>query len=170
MRLLDHEPEYRLFESFEAAKEAFRAKIRDFAFSKNAMFDGNGKLKQFELYKSSLEDEEDAEAEEEEGTLTLRLYGKVLEAVTEFFGGKELQLDVKDGFYTDWMVAVDIKDNSIRVCGDDDGPFNGYDPVLATNALSMQEEKDYYLYIDDCLGQEACSAVLSIDLKKVTME
>ena len=42
-------PEFYAFESFEKAKEAFRAKLKALAFQKrSSMFDGNGRLARFE--------------------------------------------------------------------------------------------------------------------------
>jgi hypothetical protein len=57
----------------------------------------------------------------------------------------------------------------MQLWGDCDGPINGYDPYIATNAFSMEEEKDYYIYIDDLLGQD-CSSELYIDLKQVEVK
>ena len=38
------------FESFEMAKKAFRDKIKEFAFSENNIFDGEGRIKEFNSY------------------------------------------------------------------------------------------------------------------------
>ena len=41
--------------------------------------------------------------------------------------------------------------------------------LLVRNMLSMQEEKEYYLYLDDLFGDDTqyASAELQIDLKKI---
>lgn len=67
------------------------------------------------------------------------------------------------------MVAVEVNDNTVRFYGDDDGPCNGYDPILNTNIFSVETEQDYYLYIDLCFGHDSYPPKLFIDLKKVTV-
>ena len=47
--------------------------------------------------------------------------------------------------------------------------INGYDPKIDTNLLYMQEEKNYYLYIDDMFRQcdwMKASSELYMDLTK----
>ena len=46
---------------------------------------------------------------------------------------------------------------------------NTYNPDINTNMFSMQEEKDYYMYIKDSFGQNDDPAVLFMDLKKVSV-
>ena len=71
--------------------------------------------------------------------------------------------------YEDGMIALNYNGESVLCYGVDDGPFNGFDPYIATNAFSMEEEKDYFIYIDDLLGQDY-SSELYIDLKKVEVK
>ena len=54
----------------------------------------------------------------------------------------------------------------LKMYGEEEGVYNGFDPVLETNIFSMQNEQDYYLHIDDAFGQEDSSAELFIDLRK----
>ena len=154
------------FESFEKARTAFRAKIKDLTFSENVMFDGKGKITQFDDYADELDDEYDGE----QGDLSRNVLTKILKALTVAFGGEDTMLEIDKGFYTNYMIAVDVKNNSVNFYGDDDGPINGYDPVLKTNIFSMEKESDYYLYIDERLGQDSATAELYIDLKKTTIE
>lgn len=156
-----------LFYDFEKAKAAFRAKIKEFAFSENAMFDGNGHIKYLSKYLDNLEDYSDEG--DNEGLLTPKILSEIQDALTEAFAGNEVQLNVPDDTYTDWMIAVKVKSGTIRFFGDDDGPYNGYDPVLKTNIFSMAKTKSYYLHIDDMLGQEV-SSELCIDLKKAKIQ
>lgn len=167
MSFRDMKSEYFAFENFEKAKEAFRAKIKEFAFSKNGnrMFDEKGNLLQFEKYAEELNDEFDDELE----CLSRRVFTQILKALSAAFRGENTELDIEDGFYTDWMIAVDIEDNSINLYGYDDGPFNGYDPILRTNIFSMEKESDYYLHIDDMFAQET-SAEFYMDLRKIVVE
>lgn len=156
------------FESFEKAREALRQEVKKFAFSENAMFDGEGRLKQLEHYiENSYEG--DNEDDEENGVLIKSVLQRMSNLLQMIFSDQDVKTDLTLGEYTDWSVAVELTENSIRFYGDDDGPINGYDPVLHTNMFSMQEEKDYYLYIDDCFGQDGKSAELYIDMKKVSL-
>lgn len=166
-RFVEMKPEVFAFESFEKAREAFRAKIQALAFSqKNKMFNGKGELTQFEEYAKILDDEFDGDEE----CLSHNVLTQILKALTSAFSGEDVKLKIEDGFYTDWMIAVDVEDNSVNFYGYDDGPCNGYDPLLKTNIFSMENESDYYLYIDDRLGQDDATAELYIDLKKAAVE
>ena len=78
-------------------------------------------------------------------------------------------MDIYENVYEDGMIALNYDGESVLCYGSDDGPCNGYDPYIATNAFSMEEEKDYYICIDDLLGQEY-SSELYIDLKKVEVK
>lgn len=69
-----------------------------------------------------------------------------------------------------WYIALDIEDlmkifsDEISFCGDDDGPCNGYAPVLRTNMFDMHGENNYFLYIDDLFGQDENTSEFYIDL------
>lgn len=156
------------FDSFENAKAALRTKLRELAFSRNAMFNGNGQITQLEKYISEMYEGED----EIEDVLTKGILTKIHNALTVAFSGKEALLGIVDGDYTDWMIAVQVNGNSVCFRGEDDGPINGYDPVLETNIFSMENAQDYYLYINDRLGQydgEATSE-LYVDLTKAEIQ
>ena len=64
------------------------------------------------------------------------------------------------------MIGFEYKDGVIKFYGDDDGPCNGYNPMLYTNVFDLTEEKDYFLYINDLFGQDDFTSELYIDLKK----
>ena len=102
------------------------------------MFDGKGKITQFDDYADELDDEYDGE----QGDLSRNVLTKILKALTVAFGGEDTMLEIDEGFYTNYMIAVDVKNNSVNFYGDDDGPVNGYDPVLKTNIFSMEKESD----------------------------
>lgn len=155
------------FENFEDARVLLREKLRDFAFSKNAMFNGKGQIKQINKYvRDMIEDEE---LEEYDDFLTKKMMMDITGALYEVFSGNDVDLKIKRGKYSDGMIAFEYKNGAIRFLGDDDGPINGYDPTLFTNMFDMSEEKDYYLYIDDALGQDDCTSELYIDLKKTVL-
>ena len=151
------------FETFEDAKKAMRDAIKGFAFSKNTMFDGNGKIIALDSYIADLDDYED------EGFLSKNILSKIQDSLLDVFNGKDTVFDIEEGEYEDGMIAFEFDGESIVSHGVDDGPFNGYDPYIATNAFSMEEEKDYYIYIDDLLGQDY-SSELYIDLKQVEVK
>ena len=155
------------FETFEDAKKGMREKIKKLAFSKNTMFDGNGKIIALEKHVANLyeyDDEDDCD-----GVLTKEVLTKIHDAFFSIFNGEDILLNIEKGEYTDYMITFNYDGNSIKSCGDYDGPYNGYDPYIATNAFSMEEERDYYLYIDDLLGQDY-SSELYIDLKQVEVK
>ncbi len=153
------------FEDFSKARDVLRAKLKEFAFSINSMFDGNGRLTYLNHYlKHAVQEENDWV---DDDTLTDKILKKISDAFYEIFSGKDTCLDIAPNFYTDYMIAATVTDDYLSVEGDDDGPINGYNPDIKTNMFNMQKEGYYYLYIDDCLGQDKYSSRLDIELKKV---
>lgn len=156
------------YDNFEKARAAMRAAIKELAFAKNAMFNGAGQIKLLKRYIKENMDEP-GEGEDLDGVLTPKILTDVQDALKKAFSGEDAAHGIKCGKYTDWMIAVNVKKDSIRFCGDDDGPCNGVNPALSTNIFSMEKEQDYYLYINDQLGQDDCSSELYIDLKHTTV-
>lgn len=152
------------FETFEDAKKAMRDAIKSFAFSENTMFNGNGKIIALEKYIAEMGD-----YNYEETLLTRDILSKIKDSLFEIINGEDTSLDIEKGEYTDYMISLNYDDKGITMWGDYDGPINGYNPYIATNAFSMKEEKDYYVYIDDMFGQY-CSSELYIDLKQVEVK
>ena len=160
--------EMQCFDSFEKAKAAFREKLKSFAFTKNAMFDGDGHISYLQKYLQKFAASE-ADFDDSDGVLTNEALSKIEDALSWAIAGHDTAVDLEPGFYTDWMIAATVTDDYVSFCGDDDGPCNGYDPVLQTNIFSMAIPKDYYLYIDDRFGQDDATSELYIDLKKVSV-
>ncbi|MBQ7352587.1 MAG: hypothetical protein IJW54_01130 [Clostridia bacterium] len=157
------------FEGFEIAKDFFHKKIKEFAFSKNSLFNGNGKIQRFNTYIDEMyepEDEEDLGGD----FLTKNHCIKIQEALCSAFGGDDNDLQIEVGKYDDGMIGVDVSENNIRFFGIYDGPINGYDPVIHTNIFNMTDKKDYFLYINDLFGQDECSCELYIDLKEAELQ
>jgi len=154
------------FENFEKGKEAFRKLIKDFAFSKNAMFDGDGSIIYLKKYINDLPDEEIIDDYE---SLDKYRLGNLADALRDAFSGKDFDFEMESEYTTDYFIAVESTKGNILIRGEDDGPCNGYDPLIKTNIFSMKEEKNYYLYIDDLLGQDY-SAELYIDLTKAELQ
>ncbi len=163
------EPKFLAFESFQKAREACRAKIKDLAFSENSMFDGKGKITHLSEYADEFDEEYEDEPDDSDWLGKNRIT-QIHEALTAIFSGIDTKLNIENGDYDDCMIAVHVENNSVNFYGIGDGPLNECDPVLKTNMFSMEKESDYYLYIDDFLGQHVTTAELYIDLKKVTPE
>ena len=163
-----------VFDSFQKARAALRDRLKDFAFSRNAMFDGEGKMTHFARYvANSYEWVEQDEDEDflDNGWLTAGRMTTLQEALKKVFSGEDMQLPLwEDGYYDDGMVSMEVEGNRIKLIGWDDGPCNGYEPLIATNMFNMVQEGDYYLYLDDMFGLDDCSAELYIDLKKAEIE
>lgn len=153
------------FDSFQAAKAAFREKLKGFAFSKNAMFDGKGHITYLDKYSGY-----DPEDDEDEDVLTSAVLSKLGTALNRAFSGEDTAVELAPGYYTDWMIGVEVEKDSVSFCGEDDGPINGYAPVLQTNIFSMEKEQEYYLYIDDRFGQDDATSELYMDLRKVKVQ
>ena len=152
------------YDSFEKGRAAMRDAIKSFAFSRNAMFDGEGGLIQMQKYSDGIG------YYEEDFVLTPDVISSIQNTLKQAFAGNDTAFELECGIYTDWMAAASIEKDSIRMYGDDDGPFNGINPVLSTNILSMEKKQDYYLYIDDRFGQDDASSELYIDLKQTAVE
>ena len=162
------------FDSFAKAREGLRKLLRELAFSNNAMFDGQGNMTYMKRYMEEVEEyyKDDDEEDVEEGFLGKTVAKNLLSGFSHIFSGEDTDLDIAPGIYGDWMIQVTVENDSVAFEGVDDGPINGYTPLANTNMFSMQEEKDYYLYIDDAFGfsDNDASSELYIDLKKVTVE
>ncbi|MBQ3202154.1 MAG: hypothetical protein IJB36_00755 [Clostridia bacterium] len=170
----DMRTDCRVFDSFGKAKAALRETLKSLAFTRNAMFDGEGKMKYFESYiEDSWEDDEPEEDEEfrYNGCLTASRLRTLQAALTKVFAGEDISLPLlEDGDYMDGMLAMEVHTNSVQLMGWDDGPCNGYEPLIATNMFNMVKEGDYYLYLDDMFGKDDCSAELYVDLKKAEIQ
>ena len=154
------------FDSFEKGRNALRETIKQYAFSKNSMFDGNGNIIYLKQYADNFDDEV---YEDDFEVLDINRINYVIDSLREVFSGKDGDFEMESEYCTDWMIAVDVTKDGISMYGYDDGPCNGYDPIIKTNMFDMTEEKDYYFHIDDMLGQDV-SSELYIDLIKTKLE
>lgn len=159
------------FTDFESAKNAFRETIKHYAFSNNSMFDGNGNIKMLNEYLNNRDSDEIDDFEDDFGDfLTRDTLLSVYNSLLEIFKGNDTTISLPSCEFTDYMICLKYNGYRIIIEGDFDGPCNGYDPYIKTNAFSMAEEKDYYLYIDDLFGQEDYASELYIDLKQVEVK
>ncbi len=133
------------FASFEDARKAMRDTIKGFAFSKNTMFDGNGRITALNKYMDDMYELDDDDCCED--FLTREVLTKVQNSFYSIFNGENTVLEIYENEYQDGMLGLNYNGESVLCYGADDGPYNGYDPYIATNAFSMEEEKDYYILL-----------------------
>lgn len=154
------------FDSFEEARTALRKVLKKYAFSENSMFDGKGNIVHLRNYIFDLtcDDVDEEDVDYCDDYLDPTNLDAMESAINKIFKGKDVVPKIKEGFYTDHMVAYTYQNGEISFCGDGDGPCNGYTPVLKTNMFSMEAPQHYYMYIDDAFGQNSASSELYIDL------
>ena len=154
------------FDSFEKARDAMRAKIKEFAFSKNSMFDGKGNITYLKNYTDDIEDEvyEDFEVLDKEKLVY------ITDSLRDAFEGKDLEFELPAELCGDCMLVVSSTPGEMFMYGDYEGIYNGYNPLIKTNIFSMKEEKNYYLYLDDRFGQDDATSELYIDLVKAEVK
>ncbi len=164
----------RVFDSFDKAKASLRERLKALAFSRNSMFDGQGHITHLNRYASDLCDDTEPEEYEEfrdDGWLTGYRLNILQAALAKVFAGEDMQLPfLEDGGYDDGMLSLYVCGDRVQLMGWDDGPCNGYEPLIATNMFNMAQEGEYYLYLDDLFGQDDNSAEVYIDLKKAKIE
>ena len=163
----DIEVTFKAYDTFEKGRDAMRDVIKNYVYNKNSMFDGEGNITYLKKYWEEMWDEEYVD---DFGTLDKRRLGYVIESLQRAFAGENIEFEMESDSCTDWMIEIEAHPGSVRFYGVDDGPCNGYNPDIRTNIFSMEQEQDYYLYINDLLGQDDFSSELYIDLKKVTIQ
>lgn len=160
------------FGDFETARREMRSKLHDFAFSRNAMFDGYGNIIHMEKYMDRIKREDGALEEEPlRGWLDGGVAVTLLKIVSCILEGNDVDFDFACGSYFNADIEAVLHRHSVAVCGTGEGAYNGYAPKIDTNMLTMQEEQDYHIYIDDMFGQwSGVSAELYMDLEKLEQE
>lgn len=153
------------YDSFDEAKQEFKNTIKRYAFEENEMFDGKGHLTNFDSYACDL-NSKDEEKEIYDDCLYKEDYDALSDILVKVFEGQDVSLEQVSDYKTDWMIAVKKKEDIVAICGEGDGPINGYDPYIKMNCFNMSEEKEYFLYINDMFGVDV-SSELYIDLKKI---
>jgi len=167
------------FDDFNVACDSFREALKKYAYSDNAMFDGKGYLKTFNRYIEEAEVIEEELREDgtvfadNDGYITCSILRQIHEDIRHILLGDNSELSYPCQKYTDCYLSIDIKPNTVALKGFDDGPINGIDPVIRTNAFNMTKRKNYFFYVDDMFGglwDQECSAELYLDLKHTKME
>lgn len=91
----------------------------------------------------------------------------ILELLCKIFQGEDVVPVLKSGKVTNFCdIAYPYEKGVLKMYGEEEGVYNGFEPVMKTNMFSVQNEQDYYLHIDDAFGQEDSSVELFIDLRK----
>ena len=155
------------FDSFDKARDELRSFVKETAFSKNSMFDGKGNITYLKNY---ADDYEDIAYEDDPEVLDIVRINYVTDCLRDAFSGKDVIFEPESDYCTDWMIAIESEPGKLHLYGDNEGPCNGYDPVVMTNIFSMNEKKNYYLYIDDRFGQDDYTSELYIDLVKAEVK
>lgn len=154
------------FDSFEKGRDAMREKIKEYAFSKNTMFDGAGRVIILNKY---IKDGLNYFKNNDDELLleTYKVFSSIQDTLSVAFSGQNTAVKVTCGKYDDWNIAVKVTRDTVRFYNGEGGDENGYNPVLTTNIISTEKEQDYYLYINDMFGQDGDSSELYVDLKKI---
>ena len=154
------------YSSFEEARDAFKETIKSYALGKNTMFEQDGKLSLLDDYSEDIEAAwEDNDEEVGPEDISVEDWQYVIECFQKVFIGEEVDISPIKEFSTDWMLAIRREENAVSILGYEDGPYNGINPVIETNMFNMDKEGEYYIHIDDLLGQDT-SSELYIDLTK----
>lgn len=158
------------FDDFAEARLKVRSNLREYAFQENSMFDGNGNMIHMKNYMNHVI-ETPIYADGIDEWFGVPQAKSVLEIFSSIFAGEDVKLDFKKGVYDDCNIEVTFNADYIAMRGVGCGPINGYNPKADTNLLSMNEEKDYYIYLDDMFGQlEDATSEFYLDLRKTTVE
>lgn len=153
------------FESFQEGRDAVRKVMNKFAFAKNKMFDGKGKLTRMTWCSRYMVSEKEKECAPDYFSRERMVY--IQELLCKIFQGEDVVPALRSGKFTNYCdIAYSYKKGVLKMYGEEEGTCNGYDPVLETNMFSMKEEQNYYLHIVDAFGQDDLSAELFIDLQK----
>ena len=130
------------FDDFETARAALRAKLREFAFSHNEMFDGYGSMIHMEKYMDMIKREDGEIDDPLPGWFTGKIAVALLNIFSCIFKEKDVDISIPFGRYFNADIEADFAHDSITIRGTGEGVVNGYNPKIDTNLLSMQEEKD----------------------------
>ena len=155
------------FEHFEDGRNEMREVIKSFAFSENPMFNGKGRITALDEYIDRMDETDKDKIYDDELTKAVLL--EFHDSLLAVFNGEDTSLNMENGCsYCGDNFDFEYWSGRAAISLPFEPGINGCDPHISTNAFSMNEEKDYYIHIDDSLGQEY-SSELYIDLKKVEL-
>lgn len=151
------------FDSFEEGKAAFIETLKGYSFSENVMFDGNGSSKALDEYLDSQSWLAKEDPEDYDEYLQYDTFKGFVDAISTALKGEETDISELNAFIMDWQIEITRKGDTVFMHGVGGGPINGIKPYIKMNTFDWSEEKHYFLYFDDLLGQDA-SAELYMDL------
>ena len=156
------------FDSFEKARDAFRQTIRQYAFTPNAMFDGEGNIIRLREYLEGDDEEttEDGNEESWDRFLSQKLIKYILESLRKAFSGNEVSFELPYEECDDGVIEVEWIKGMLTLSGTPDGREFDCDPDIRTNMFSMKKAKAYELHIVDMFGQCGEPSQLHMELKK----
>ncbi len=157
------------FDCFEKARDAARRIIHGYAFSRNKMFGGKGKLTNLEEFKEEMQSEADnPRLRKKPGFLSRERMDRVTDALLHVFRGEDCVPELAEGDCSDeCYIGYHYENGALQMYGEDDGSFGtDYAPILETNMFSMEKEGNYYLHIDPRFGQDKPTPELYIDLNR----
>lgn len=139
--------EFRVFSKFEDAVREMRKLIQTHAFTDNALFDGNGHIREFEKYierDAAAVDDFDNDFE----NCSTKPLREISEKLRSFFASLEDYPEISRlyGFeWTDWLCGCKCRMENghpiLTIEGVDDGPCNGIDPDIYINSFIMDDPK-----------------------------
>lgn len=176
---------YYTFENFAAARQKMREVLKQL-YVENAMFDSDGEIIRLkdlldQYHDDSLcEDEEDDVEKNENDDYSLNNYNEhflnagrlssFYKALKGVLSGKDVKLKIRSGKYWNFTMALVVKNGDAKLFGCDEGLCNNKNPFIETNAFTMDEEKNYHLYIKDQFFIEPWeSSIMMIDLIKTEL-
>ncbi len=151
----------RAFSNFEAAKKAFRNRIKEIVETEEGVFT-NGRITAF------------SDAVEEMSWLEEECNEFILKRLPEFFTNPDYEISEADlpEVIDEGSVgyAIDIENGHLLVrAGDPSTVWNGDNPYIFVNCFSMENtDKDYSWHIEDTIDDY--NYHLFLDLRKVEIE
>lgn len=160
--------ECHVFHRFSEARAALRQWLRSLAFSRNALFDGQGRMPRFAAYIHTHGQEDVMEPYEEfrdNGWLTKGRMQALDDALTAVFSGEDVDQPLESGDYTDNFLCLTVEGHHVNLNGLDEALGSVYAPVIRTNMFNMTQEGNYYLCLKNQFGQDDTAAELYAELK-----
>ncbi len=156
-----------VFHHFSEARAALRQWLRELAFSRNVLFDGQGRMPRFAAYIRTHGQEDVTEPHEEfrdNGWLTKGRMQTLSDTLAAVLSGEDVDVPLESGDYTDAFLCLTVEGNHVNLNGLDETLGSAYALVIRTNLFNMTQEGNYYLCLKDQFGQDD-AAELYAELK-----
>ena len=165
--------EYYVFSDFSEARAALRHRLQTLAFSRNALFDGQGQMPRFAAYIHTHGQEDVTEPYEEfrdNGWLTQGRMQALSDALAAVLSGEDVDVPLESGDYIDNFLCLTVTEKHVNLNGLDETVGSVYAPVIRTNMFNMTQEGNYYLCLKDQFGQEDTATELYAELKRAELQ